>query len=221
MIFMAAAPAFPPYPDSLRTLNDAMRLAASRDSFEIHPAEIRSASGGSESVYYVTMRGTNRSFDKNDVLGINTCLMAFLAKPNIYYDAVKKAMLEKIPAGSTVVMTGHSLGGMITQQIAADREIKEKFRFHSVVNIGSPFVPVEGRSCPLRRFADRADMIPWLGFSVKANLVTEKPVFKSNGYFGKVVAAHTDSYRESATWKHYDPLGILGGGHIIVLGPCL
>ena len=143
--------------------------------------------------------------------------MAFRAKKNIYFDKVKKDMLAAIPAGASVVMTGHSLGGMVAQQIVADKQMKETFEFLNLLNIGSPFVPLEGRECPLRRFADRADIVPWLGRSFKANLKTEKPVFKSNGYFGKIVKAHTDSYRESASWRVYDAFGELNGGRIIVM----
>ncbi len=208
---------FPPYPATLRSINDVMRFAASRENFEIHRAVLYSPGKAPEDVWFVALRGTNRSFDKTDILGINTCLMAFLSKPNIYFDLVKKTMLEKIPVGSKIAMAGHSLGGMIAQQITADPEMNGNYTFINLVNIGSPFVPLEGRICPLRRFADRADMVPWLGFSVRANLCTHKPVFKSNGYFGKIVKAHTDSYRESDSWRVYDAFGELNGGRIIVM----
>lgn len=208
---------FPPYPATIRCLNDAMRFAASRENFEIHKSVLYTPGEPEKDIYFVAMRGTNRSFDKNDILGIHTCLMAFLSKPNIYFDKVKKDMLAKIPKGSAVVMTGHSLGGMIAQQIVADKGMKENFDFLNLLNIGSPFVPLEGRECPFHRFADKADIVPWLGRSIKANLKTQKPVFKSNGYFGKIIAAHTDSYRESDSWRVYDPFGELNGGRVIVM----
>lgn len=208
---------FPPYPATLRCLNDVMRFAASRETFEIHPAVLHTPGEPAREIYFVAMRGTNRSFDKNDVLGIHTCLMAFLSKPNIYFDKVKADMLASIPAGASVAMVGHSLGGMIAQQIVADRQMKETFSFINLLNIGSPYVPLEGRECPFRRFADKADIVPWLGRSIKANLVTEKPVFQSNGYFGKIVGAHTDSYRESDSWRVYDAFGELNGGRVIVM----
>lgn len=208
---------FPAYPASIRCLNDAMRFAASRETFEIHPALLYEPGREAQSVYFVALRGTDQSFDKTDVLGIHACLLAFCAKTNIYFELVKKTMLETIPAGEAVVLTGHSLGGMIAQQITADEELKKTYRFLNLLNIGSPYVPVKGRECPFRRFAERADIIPWLGFSIRANLVTEKPVFKYNGYLGKPVAAHTDAYRESDSWRPYDAFGILNGGRVLVL----
>lgn len=207
---------YPAYPASLQSLNDAMRFAASRENFEIHPALLYAPGQEKKNVFLVALRGTNRSFDKTDVLGLNTCLMAFLGKPNIYLDLVKKGMSAKIPTGSEVVMIGHSLGGMIAQMIVADEEMKAAYRFLNVLNIGSPYVPVKDRPCPLHRFADKADIVPWLGRSIKANLKTEKPVFKSNGYFGRIVAAHTDSYRNSPSWRPYDVFGELDGGRVLV-----
>jgi len=206
----------PSYPEALNTLNDAMRFAASRDTFEIHKGTLYSGNGKSEEVYLVALRGTNQSFDKNDVLGIPVVMKAFFNKGNIYFDVVKKAILDTIPFGSSLILIGHSLGGMILQQISSDREIKARYTLLNLLNIGSPFVKVTGRECPFYRFADKADVIPWLGFSVKANLKTHKPVFKSNGYLGNPLGAHTDSYRQSESWMEYDCFGILRGGHTFV-----
>lgn len=207
---------FPEFPDALKVLNDTMHFASSRESYEIKKVSLHTPGREVRAAYLVAMRGTDRSFDKTDVLGLPVCAKSALAKHNIYFELVKNAMLADIPEGADVLLAGHSLGGMVAQQLAADGDLNRKFNIINLVTIGSPFVPVTGRSCPLRRFADKADFIPWLGKSFKANLVTEKPVFKSNGYFGRVVAAHTDSYRLSDSWREYDSLGIINGGNVIV-----
>lgn len=206
----------PAYPQALVSFNDAMRFAASRESFEIKKTVLLENGKESGTVYLVALRGTDSSFDRNDVLGIPVVLKSSLSMNNIYYDIVRKTILETVPEGSSIVLIGHSLGGMIAQQIAADSDINSKFSLINLLTIGSPFVKVKGRSCPLRRFADKADIIPWLFRSLKANLITEKPVFKSNGYFGKPILAHTDSYRESDSWRVYDCFGVLNGGHVLV-----
>lgn len=197
-------------------LNDAMSFAESMTTFEINRAVLKS-DRDERDIYLVTLRGTNRSFDKNDPLSVPTCLKAFLAKTNNYFETVKERMLSDIPHGSSVVMIGHSLGGMIAQQAAADPEIKTAFELIAVLGIGSPYVPISGRECPLRRFADRGDPVPWLGFSVKANLLTAKPSFAANGYFGKPVLAHTESYRQQPYWKRFDALGVPFGNNSIAV----
>ena len=206
----------PSYPEAIKTMNDAMRLASSRESFEIKKATLYVAGNAEKDVYVVAMRGTDRSFDKNDVLGIPVCLKSFIAKTNIYFEKAKDAIFNEIPVTSDIVFIGHSLGGMIAQQLAADVDINIRFNVKNLLTIGSPFVKVKGRICPFYRFADKADFIPWLGTSIVANLVTNKPVFKSNGYFGKPVKAHTDSYRDSDSWREYDCYGVHNGTHALV-----
>lgn len=208
---------YPAYPATLRNVNEAMQFAASRETFEIHKAVLYAPGEDDKDVYLIALRGTDRSFDKTDVLGIHSCLMAFLSKPGIYFQTVKEEMLKVIPAGAYVVMIGHSLGGMIAQQIVADKELGDRCRFLNALNIGSPYVPVKSRACPLHRMAERADIVPWLGFSVRANLFKAKPVFKNDGYFGQIEKAHTDAYRNSASWNPYDVFGVLNGGRVLVM----
>ena len=206
----------PDYPDALHTVNDAMRFAESITTFEINKAMLFTPGGGACEVYLVALRGTDKSWDKNDVLGIPACLRAFLNLKNIYFNEVKDAIINTVPCGYSLVLIGHSMGGMILQQIAADKEINEKYIVLNLLTIGSPFVRTFGRKCSFRRVADRADIFPWLGFSVVANIFTHRPVYKSNGYFGNIDGAHTDSYRLSGTWLDYDCFGVYRGGNVIV-----
>lgn len=207
----------PVYPDALHTLNDAMHFAESRTSFEINKAALFTRGSEAQEVYLVALRGTNQSWDKNDVLSIPVCLKTFLNLNNIYFNEVKNAIINTVPRGSSLALVGHSLGGMILQQISADKEINEKYILLNLLNIGSPFVKTHGRTCPFRRFVEKTDLIPWLGFSVTANLFTHRPVFKSNGYFGNPLGAHTDAYRLSPSWLDYDCFGIYKGGNVLVL----
>lgn len=207
----------PDYPDALHTLSDSMRFASSRASYEINKIMLFTPGCEAREVYLVALRGTDQSWDKNDVLSIPVCLRAFLNLDNIYFNEVKNAILNTVPRGASLVLVGHSLGGMILQQISADKETNEKYILLDLLNIGSPFVRTRGRKCPFRRFAESADIVPWLGFSVAANIITNRPVFKSNGYFGNLLGAHTDSYRSSAAWRDYDCFGIYKGGNVIVL----
>ena len=207
---------YPDYPEGLKVFNDTMHFISTLENGIVKKAVLYTPGRDEREIYLVAMRGTDRSFDKTDVLGLPVCVKSALSKQNIYYDLVKKKMLDEIPEGANVAIAGHSLGGMIAQQLAADADLNKKFNIINLMTIGSPFVKVTGRTCPLRRFADKADFIPWIGFSIKANLVTQKPEFRANGYFGRVVAAHTDSYRESDSWREFDCLGVKNGGNVIV-----
>lgn len=207
------------YPDALHTLNDAMHFAESRTTFEINKAMLISPGDEIRDVYLVALRGTDSSWDKNDVLSIPVCLRAFLNLKNIYFNKVKDAIFNTVPCGSSLVLVGHSMGGMILQQIAADKEINKKYLILNLLNIGSPYVITIGRTCPFRRVADRADIFPWLGFSAVANIFTHRPVYKNNGYFGNIEGAHTDSYRLSESWLDYDCFGIYKGGNVIAFLP--
>ena len=208
---------FPDYPNALSTLNDAMRFTSTKETFEINKALLYSNDAKAREIYLVALRGTDQSWDKNDVLGIPVCLRSFLNLKNIYFEEVKKAIFDTVPCGSPLVLAGHSLGGMILEQISADKDINDNYLILNLLTIGSPYVKVKGRICPFHRVADKTDIIPWLGFSVAANLFTHKPVFKNNGYFGNPLGAHTDSYRDSESWREYDCFGIYKGGHVIVL----
>lgn len=59
---------------------------------------------------------------------------------NPYIKAVVKAMKKNIPAGSDVVFYGHSLGGMIAQEAAADKTIKRMYNVTNTVTFGSPLI---------------------------------------------------------------------------------
>ena len=52
----------------------------------------------------------------------------------------KDAILRTVPAGSNLVLAGHSQGGMIAQQLAADPDIKRRYHVISTTTFGSPLI---------------------------------------------------------------------------------
>ena len=200
----------------LNNFNEAMTYAAASEPFRIEKAILYTYGKKQGDIYFLGMRGTDQSFDPNDLIGLPTCAKAALTLDNNYFRAVKSALLTEVPAGSDVVIVAHSLGGMVAQQLAADDEVKNHCNFLNILTIGSPFVPVHGRACPLRRIADVGDAVPlftpvgvltfFLGGGVKR---------ENGGYLGHFVLAHTDSYRYSQKWFKYDVFGNVNGGHTV------
>lgn len=200
----------------IKNINDAYTFVAGCAPYKICRAVLSSPDFPDMDVWLVALRGTNRSFDKTDPLGIPVCFKSFCASENIYFKLVKNAIKKEIPAGSNLVFTGHSLGGMICQQLGADKELKSAYNILNVLTFGSPYVVFRGKECPLHRMADRADVIPAL-FSLAsvANMLMGNVKYESAGYFFNPLGAHCDSYEKSEVWRKYDCFGIENGGRVL------
>lgn len=195
-------------------VNEAYCFAAWCKPFEIFKANLTSPDREKKEVYAIAMRGTDQSWDKENPLSIPVCLKAACAKDNAYLRLMKKMIPQYIPKGSDLVFIGHSLGGMISQQVCADEEIKRDYNILNVLSIGSPYVVFTGKKCPLRRMATVSDVIPnafgLLGFF---NYLAGDVIHENTGYFFHPIGAHCDSYEKEDAWKKYDCFGIENGGH--------
>ena len=200
----------------LTNINDVYTFISTCDPYAIKKAVLRGCLTGDRNVYVVALRGTNRSFDKNDPLSIPVCFKAFASKENIYFSLVKNDILKTVPEGAELVFVGHSLGGMTCEILGADSELRKKYRILSVLTMGSPYVVGKGKLCPLHRMADKIDIIPAL-FS---------PALAFNSFMGNVtlefghkwnipIGPHCDSYMYADVWKKYDVFGVENGGRTL------
>lgn len=202
----------------ITNVNNAYHFVASCHPFKLRKATLTVNGNDPRDVYVSFLRGTDASWDKADPLGMPVCLKSACAKDNIFYSLVKNAILDNVPAGSDLMFIGHSLGGMVCQQLGADETLRTKYNVLSVMTMGSPYVVGKGKLCPLKRFADRADFIPSTCSAVLfANIFIGNVVHEYGGHFGHVVKSHCDSYEFSEVWAKYDCFGIANGGHKIVL----
>lgn len=192
----------------LKNLNDAMTYAAASETFRIRKGKLYEYGTNEREVYCIFLRGTNQSWDTNDVLSLPTCLKSCIGKKNIYIDAVKKSAVKEIPEGANVILIGHSLGGMVAQQFIADNEMMKRYKLLNALTIGSPYVIGLKPGCPLHRTADRADVIADLSVPLFANLVVGHIRTESGGYYFKPLDAHTTGYRHSPVWREYDVFGV-------------
>lgn len=176
--------------------------------------------GKEKNVYIVALSGTELIWSDYTGLqstGAVTDLLCGFNLDNPYIKAVVKAMKQNIPAGSDVVFYGHSLGGMIAQEAAADKTIKRMYNVTNTVTFGSPLIKLLSRREGLvRRMCDTSDIVPVLSvYSLTPLAVIQywgsERFSEDGGYNSKWLAAHNESYLRQDVWGGYDVLGIKGG----------
>lgn len=77
--------------------------------------------GTSRSIYLVTLYGVDE--DSGQCNTFASAIKALLGQSNDYLRCCKQIINKNIPEGSSVVLAGGSLGGMVVQQLAGDSEM--------------------------------------------------------------------------------------------------
>lgn len=164
---------------------------------------------GEKEVYLITLSGTE--IVENQSTGYITDLKVGFNCNNAYLRNTVSVILNNIPRESNLILSGHSLGGMVAQQVAADNSIKKNYNVLNTVTFGSPMISKGRREGTVKRLGDIADIVPYLS-------VTGRPVSKvsglnreNGGYAANAYQAHVDSYIRSDIWGAYDVLGQKGG----------
>lgn len=180
-----------------------------------------------KSVYLVAMSGTELIYSNETGLqstGVITDLLAAFDKENPYKKAVRNAILSYIPKNSDILLYGHSLGGMVAQEIAADYKIKSKYNILNVITFGSPLCAyTSGREGIVKRLCDKSDIVPYCSKYTLSKFIFEQlhgseKCVEDGGYnLFKCLCAHNESYMRKDLWNKYDVLGKLGGNSKIVL----
>lgn len=149
-----------------------------------------------------------------------TVSLAGAELPNDFAKNVRKVMKKYIPKGANVVFAGHSLGGMVAQQVAANAGIQKRYNILNIVAYGSPILfqgQVEGT---LTRLADVSDPVPYLSSVTFTDFALQDGTLaKEDSGLGLDVTftAHRNSYFDEATWGDYDVLGQKGGDATLTL----
>ena len=89
----------------------------------------------SKTVYLITLSGTDNV--ANQSTGYVTDLLSGFCLNNAYLENVVSIVNKNIPKNSNIILAGHSLGGMICQQVAADDSIKANYNVLNTVCFGS------------------------------------------------------------------------------------
>ena len=171
----------------------------------------------SKPVYFITLSGTEMVF--NQSTEVLTDLFSGFNLKNAYYYNVVNVILNNIPKGSNLVLAGHSLGGMIAQQVAADSTVKARYNILNTVTFGSPLLAAGFREGTVKRLGDVSDIVPLLSSNlfvtpIRALLGLNR---EDGRYYGKPVTAHKESYTRTDLWGRYDVTGTKYGNAKLTL----
>ena len=171
----------------------------------------------SKEVYLVTLSGTELVF--NQSTEVLTDLFSGFNLNNAYYYNVVNIIQDNIPKGANIMLAGHSLGGMVAQQIAGNSTIKSRYNILNTVTFGSPLLSAGTREGTIKRLGDINDPVPFL--SVSTFTLTLWQLLGLNrengGYYLRPISAHTDCYEREDVWGKYDVTGTKYGNAKLVL----
>ena len=171
----------------------------------------------SKTVYLVTLSGTELVLNQSTE-AITDLLSGFNLQSPYYYNVVK-VITQNIPRGSNLVLAGHSLGGMIAQQVSADPTVKAGYNILNVVCFGSPLLAAGFREGTIRRLGDVSDPVPYLSGNLFVTpLRAVLGLNREDGhYYLTPITAHNSSYGRADVWGRYDVLGNKYGGAKLTL----
>ncbi len=167
---------------------------------------------GEEDVYFVCFRGTGHTMDKAN--NLIACFLSAFNRDSGYLRLAKQYLNKYVPEGAKLVLSGHSLGGMIAQQLICTDEITERYEILNTLTYGSPYVVTSAahREGPLVRCVDKFDVIPKFSpaiFVTPSNY--RNAVTIDGGYLGDPDGAHNLSYPRADLWGGYDVFGVKCG----------
>lgn len=176
--------------------------------------------GQSKDVYVVCLSGTDMDA-KNQTTGWWTDLLAGFEFDNKYVKNIKKVISENIPAGSNIIVSGHSLGGMVAQQVVSDSTLKNNYNFLNTVTFGSPLINGFKREGTVKRLGDTSDVVPYLSVSTFLNVFWQTlGLNKEDGGYSMLdmsFHAHNESYNRTDVWGAYDVTGTKNGNKTLTL----
>lgn len=171
----------------------------------------------SKEVYLITLSGTEWVF--NQSTEALTDLFSGFNLNNAYYANVVNIIKNNIPRGANLILAGHSLGGMVAQQVAGNNTIKSRYNILNTVTFGSPLLSVGTREGTVRRLGDITDVVPYLSINTVTAPIRALAGLnrEDGGYYLKPITAHKESYKRADVWGRYDVTGTKYGFAKLIL----
>ena len=171
----------------------------------------------SKTIWLVTLSGTEIAL--NQSTEVVTDLLSGFNLESAYYRNVVNTIVANVPKNANLIIAGHSLGGMIAQQVAANSTIKNRYNVLNTVCFGSPLLSAGSREGTVRRLGDVSDPVPYLSGSLFNNtLWAILGLNRENGGYGPLgIHAHNLSYARTDVWGSYDVTGTKYGSAKLIL----
>ena len=166
-------------------------------------------------IYLVAAHGLEtNAFGQND--DMESVMKAGRQQNSPYLKQFMAVIKQTVPKGANLILTGHSLGGMVSQQAAANKTMQKRYHILHVITWGSPLIAkgqIEGQ---LHRMCAAGDVVP---------LMSEYTFTDPDAQFGDrnreeadvipVIQSHVDGYNDKNAWKDYDAIGVKGGNAVL------
>jgi hypothetical protein len=173
--------------------------------------------------YLILLSGTQ--FNWNQANNLITDIYSSPGLLNEYFVDIEDAIYQYIPTGATLIIAGHSLGGMEAQNIAANPRIRTIYHVARVITYGSPQTVTDVPPTSYQRFATHPDPVPLLALKT----FTGAPHFcwllnpnerkqESEMLYGQYLA-HL-SYPQLPELVYFDALGNPRAGSDRHISPC-
>lgn len=123
----------------------------------------------------VDIRGTQSfSIGQTGPQDMTTNLQGVAGMTSDQLDAIKEAMnAAGIAPGEAVEFAGHSQGGIMAAQLAADPSVRARYNVVSVVTAGSPTATIAPSDVPVLAYENSGDIVPGLdGNATRGDNVT-------------------------------------------------
>jgi hypothetical protein len=204
-----------------RTISNAQQLAAAIfEQYSKYPncpigiAQVTSP-GGLRGTYLVLLSGTQ--FELHQSNNLWTDILSSPGLVNEYFAGIQDALYTYVPRNATLIIAGHSLGGMEAQNVAANATIRKFYRIARVITYGSPQTVQQVPPTKYVRFATQPDPVPLLALGTFTNGTQaywiKNPNQSRDAWQGIVGAINAHlSYPTLAGLAYFDALGNLCGG---------
>lgn len=166
-------------------------------------------------IYLVASHGLEtNAFGQND--DMQSVLSAGREQTSPYLKQLLAVIKQNVPKGSNLILAGHSLGGMASQQVASNKTIQKNYNILHVVTWGSPLInkgKIEGQ---LHRMCAAGDVVPLMSeYTITDPEAQLNDRNRESADVIPVIQSHVEGYNDKAAWKDYDAIGVKGGNAVL------
>ena len=166
-------------------------------------------------VYLMAAHGLEtNAFGQN--VDMESVLKAGRQQTSPYLKQYMAVIKQNVPKGANLILTGHSLGGMVSQQAAANKTMQKNYNILHVVTWGSPLIAkgqIEGQ---LHRMCAAGDVVPLMSeytFTDTDAQLNDRN--REEADVIPVIQSHVEGYNDKNAWKDYDAIGVKGGNAVL------